>query len=283
MRPLSLAVFVAVFVAGLPGCKDTGKFSADQARQHVLFLAETVSKDVEEVRSGLPAGAEVIATWWKSSPLEADPRAAQDSLEAAKRKVSVLRMAKSTFFAVATPQGIVLRNDQEQDRMSGKALFPAFPGLKDAVSRYVEARGSLPEAAGVRAPRADGQWVAGVPVRVSGETKGLYVTGWAWTSYAYRLEFAVRGKIRTELMEKHQKKEPLVYVYVLVDKAAFGAPVSPEVNATAITKLEPLSKVHEGEPFVSQVEIDGRTFGLAVQRAPALGADVAVAVLRSET
>lgn len=280
----SSAILVAVLLTlVLPACKDTGKISAAHAQEHVAFLAETVSKDVEEVRSGLPSGAEVVAAWWKSQALESDPRAAQDSLEAARRKVQVLRMVKSTFFAVATLDGLVIRNDQEQDRMAGKPLYAAFPGLKDATTRYVETRGSLPEAAGVRAPRPDGQWVAGVPVRIGETTRGLYVTGWAWTSYAYRLEFAIRGKIRTELMQRHEKKEPLVYVYIVVDKSVFGAPVSPEVNATAIAKLNPLSKVPEKGPFTDQIEIEGRTFGVAVQRTPALGHDVAVAVLRSET
>lgn len=282
MRSIA-ALVVAVTATVLPACKDTGKISVGHAKDHVAFLAEAVAKDVEEVRSGLPAGADVVAAWWKSQALESDPRAAQDSLEAARRKVQVLRMAKSTFFAVATIDGLVIRNDQEQDRMAGKSLFAAFPGLKDAATRYVETRGSLPEASGVRAPRPDGQWIAGIPVHVGGATKGLYVTGWAWTSYAYRLEFAVRGKIRTELMEQHQKKEPLVYVYIVVDKSVFGAPVSPEVNATAIAKIDPLSKVHEKEAFTDQLEIEGRTFGLAVQRTPALGNDVGVAVLRSET
>lgn len=282
MRSSAILVVAAIGLV-LSACKDSGKISAAHAKEHVTFLAETVAKDVEEVRAGLPAGAEVVAAWWKSQALESDPRAAQDSLEAARRKVQVLRMAKSTFFAVATLDGLVIRNDQEQDRMAGKSLFVAFPDLKGATTRYVETRGSLPEAAGVRAPRPDGQWVAGVPVRIGETPKGLYVTGWAWTSYAYRLEFAVRGKIRTELMEQHQKKEPLVYVYLVVDKSVFGAPVSPEVNALAIAKLDPLSKMHEKETFTEQIDVEGRAFGLAVQRTPALGNGVAVAVLRSET
>jgi hypothetical protein len=194
-----------------------------------------------------------------------------------------LRIAKSTFFALADLNGVVLRNDQEQDRMAGKALFPAFPALVDAKTRYVEATGSLPEASGVRAPRQDGQWVAATPVVLDGVTKGIYVTGWSWSSYAYRLEFALRSKIRSDLGSDRDQKEPLLYVFVLVGKSVYGAPVSPDVNMTTIAALEPLSKTKENEPFAVVIDITGRTFGLAVRRTPSFGNDVGVAVLRSET
>src|SRR5258706_4142698 len=108
-----------VVASTLAACKDTGKFSVDRAREHVLFLADAVGKDVEQVREGLVPGAEVVASWWKNQPLESDLRAAQDSLEAAKRKAQVLRLVKSTFFAVTGADGTVIRNDQEQDRMAG--------------------------------------------------------------------------------------------------------------------------------------------------------------------
>lgn len=268
---------------GSVGCRDTGKLSAEQATQHAAFLVETIAKDVGEVRSGLPGGAEVVAAAWASQPLDSDPKAAADALESARRKVQELRLAKATFFAVTDASGIVIRNDQEQDRMAGKALFPAYPALVQAKDRYTETTGSLPEASGVRAPRADAQWVAGVPVRVGGATKGLYVAGWSWASYAYRLEFALRGKLRTELAGNHEKNEPLVYVYIIDGKAAYGAPVSPEVNAQAIQKFDGLANARESNAFTTTLEITGRAFGLAVRRAPALGAEVGVAVLRSET
>lgn len=282
MRPADLGVALVV-VLSTAGCKDTAKISIEHAKGHVAFLAETVAKDVEEVRAGLPAGAEVVGSWWKTQALESDLKAAQDSLEAARRKVQDLRIAKSTFFALVDLNGNVIRNDQEQDRMAGKALFAAFPALPEARNRYFETQGSLPEASGVRAPRADGQWIAAAPVRVDGVTKGLYVTGWAWTSYAYRLEFALRGRIRSELKDKREENEPLLYVYVVVGKAAFGAPVSPEINATEISRLDPLGKARGTEPFVERLEIESRSFGLAVRRTPALGESVGIAVLRSET
>jgi hypothetical protein len=279
----ALLALVAVAGAGVAACKDTGKLSAAQASEHVAFLVDTAAKDVEEVRNGLPEGAKILATRLKKDPaLPKDLNAVRDSLELARRKVQDLRMAKSTFFALADPSGTVLRNDQEQDRMAGRPFFASFPALSGAKDKYVETTGSMPEASGVRAPRADGQWVAGAPVVVDGTTQAIYVTGWSWASYAYRLEFALRGKVRSELSDKTEK-EPLVYVFIVAGKAVFGAPVTPEVDATTIAGLDPLSKARDAETFSAPIEITGRTYGIAVRRAPALGADIGIAVLRSET
>ena len=270
--------------AGVAACKDTTKVSIARASEHVAFLVETTTKDVDEVRHGLPDGAVQLAESLKKDPaLTKDPNALHDALELTRRKVQDLRMAKSTFFAIADPGGTVLRNDQDQDRMVGRPLFASFPVLPAAAKKYVETTGSMPEAAGVRAPRPDGQWIAGTPVTVDGETKALYVTGWSWASYAYRLELALRGKVRSELTEQKTGKEPLVYVFMVVGNAVYGAPVTPEVSAKAIADLDPLAKVKGSDVFTSPIEITGRSFGLAVRRAPAFGADVGIAILRSET
>lgn len=167
--------------------------------------------------------------------------------------------------------------------MAGKSLFAAFPALTAAKEKYTETSGSMLEAAGVRAPRSDGQWIAGSPVRVGGTTRALYVTGWSWASYAYRLEFALRSKIRSELMGKREENEPLVYVFVVVGKAVYGAPVTPEVSAAAVAGIDPLGKVKGDEVIAERLELTGRGYGLAVRRTPALGPDVGIAVLRSET
>jgi hypothetical protein len=283
-REPALFTLVVFAGAGVAACKDTGKLSAARAAEHVAFLVEIASKDVEEVRSGLPEGATILATRLKKDPaLPKDLNNVRDSLELARRKVQELRMAKSTFFALADPSGTALRNDQEQDRMAGSSFFVSFPGLSAAKDKYVETTGSMPEASGVRAPRPDGQWVAGVPVVVDGATQAIYVTGWSWASYAYRLEFALRGKIRSELGDKKDEKEPLVYVFMVAGKSVFGAPVTPELDATAIAGLDPLSKAKDTETFSTPVEITGRSYGLAVRRVKALGPEIGIAVLRSET
>lgn len=282
--PVLPALVLVLASACVVSCKDTTKISMEKAASHASFLVETVNKDVAEIRSGLPAGAEALAAAWKSdSTIETDSKVAQRALDDTRKKIQDLRIAKSTFFAIADEKGVVIRNDQEQDRMAGHALFSEFPALADGKARYVEATGSMPEASGVRAPRADGQWVAAAPVQVGGVTKGLYVTGWSWSAYAYRLEFALRSQIRSGLVGKPTEKEPLIYVYMVVGKAAYGAPVSPEVNMKAIADLDPLAQAKGQDVLVQKVDVTGRAFGLAVKRTPTLGTDVAVAVLRSET
>jgi hypothetical protein len=196
--------------------------------------------------------------------------------------VQDLRVAKSTFFALATLDGVVVRNDREQDRMAGKPLFPAFPGLSRAAEGgYVEAAGSLPEAHGVKG-KPDAEWIAANGVRVGGTVKALYVTGWAWSSYAYRLEFALRSQITADL-KNSRANLPLIYTFVLVGPDVYSAPESPEVNALAVRAREPLKHLATDGSFSALIEITGRTFALGVRAAPALGSEVAVGVLRSET
>jgi hypothetical protein len=117
-------------------------------------------------------------------------------------------------------------------------------------------------------------------VDVGGAVKGIYAAGWSWSAYAYRLENQLRSKARGEL--KPNEHEPLIYVYMVVDKDVFGAPQSPAVNAQVIRDKN-FSAGSGVAPVTAEVEITGRDFGLGFQRTPALGAKVGVVVLRSET
>jgi hypothetical protein len=266
------------------GCEDTGEVSRRAALAHAELLVNTATRDVEEVRRGLPQGVAKLESIWatNSERLEDDPAALREALETTRNAVQDLRVAKSTFFALASAGGVVLRNDQEQDLMAGKLLLEPFPALARAVQGdYVETIGVLPEAFGVKG-KPDGQWVAAQGVRVNGQTRALYVTGWAWSSYSYRLEFALRGQVTSELKDK-RSKVPLLYVFVIVGEAVYSAPVAPEVNAQAIAALDPLAKLRQQDGFSTVLEITGRRFGLAAKLAPALGSNVAIAVLRSET
>ena len=264
------------------GCTKASKVSAEKAKANVVALTKATHSDVAEVRSGLPLGAPFLLPVFASGkPPSDDPHGARSALETARNKVQDLRVSKGTFFAVSGVDGIVVRDDRDQDLMAGHALLPSFPELKQALAgKYVETRGSMPEAAGVRG-REDGQWVAAQPVLQGSEVKGLYVTGWSWSAYAYRLERALSSTLRAEL--KDGEKLPLAYVFMVVGKDVFGAPISPEVNARAIAKLSPLGNASATTPTSFELEIEGREFGLAVELAPDLGKDVAVAVLRSET
>jgi hypothetical protein len=266
-----------------PGCKKSSAVSAEKAALHAAYLTKTIAADVAEVRSGLPQGVQYLLPLFKGpKPASDDPRGAHVALDTARNKVQDLRVAKSTFFAVTDAAGIVIRNDQDVDAMAGRPLFESFPELRNALSgRYIETHGSMPEASGVKG-RADGQWVAAQPIAEGPEAKGLFVTGWSWAAYAYRLERALGSELRAALGDGSAKL-PLFYVYLLVDKHAFGTPISPEVNARAIERLAPLERTKPGAPASFELEITGREFGLGVARVEILGSDIGVGVLRSET
>lgn len=283
-RLLTLSAGLALLTLGgaLLGCTKTGEVSRQKARDHVEMLAKAAQADVEEVRSGLPLGAAQLEKFFAQPAPGENAAEAQDALELARARVQDLRTAKSTFFLVASKDGLILRSDHEHDALAGKNLFGPFAQLKAAAEgKYTETRGSMPEAAGVRG-RGDGQWAAAVPVMRAGEVAGVYATGWSWSAYAYRLENQLRSSVKSEASQT-STKEPLVYVYVVVDADVFGAPISPDVNAQAI-KDSGLLKRAGGEAIVDEArEIAGRDFGIALRRVPALGEGVAVAVVRSET
>lgn len=304
-RTLGIGGLFAAFLAlGLAtGCTDTGKVSAEQATQHVDLLAQTADQDAREIRSGLPKGAEqlaqilyapkkvggasAIAGVGGSSPSNPsapsgnpDAETTREALNRARSKVQDLRVAKSTFFAFADPQGVVIRNDQEQDQLAGKSLLGAFPELKNALGgKYVETHGAMPEMAGVR-NRADGQWVVAAPVMFEGTERGIFVTGWSWSAYAYRLQFKLRGEINSK--RDTTKGEPLVYVAIVVDKAVYAWDAS-DVVLQSVAQMDPMNSPENPKTVSKVVEITGRTFGIAVKAAPTLGAKVGVAVIRSET
>jgi len=270
---------MAVMVSG---CKDPSEVSEAQAKLHVVELARNVRSDVAEVRNGLPAGAECMAAFFNRESLGPEQgNDAREALSKCRNKVQDLRIAKSTFFVAASSDGLVIRNDRDQDLMAGKNLFSAYPELRQALTgKYVETQGSMPEAAGAKG-RADAQWVAAQPVRVAGEVRGLYATGWSWAAYAYRLEFALRSSVLSSLRDR--QKAPLVYVFVVVGQSAYGTPISPLINAQEVERQNPLAGATETVPFARRIEITGRPFGLAVIRTPSLGKDAGIAVLRSET
>jgi hypothetical protein len=261
----------------------TKKVSLPLSAKHAVQLTDITRGDVNEVRSGMPAGAHLLENLYKNS---ANPRddleRVQLVLSRTRDKVQDLRVAKSTFFALVDSEGTILRSDRTPDALAGKNLWATVAGSSEVLKgKTIETRGSIPEAAGVRG-KVDGQWFLLVPVVIDSAVRGAYVTGWSWSAYAYRLETALRNEQKTVARESHTK-EPLVYVYVVVADKAFGAPVSPDINATAI--LRETSKVHlvGDQVWSTVVDIAGRDFALSVRNAPELGSEVAVAVLRSET
>lgn len=261
------------------GCKRSSELSAEKAKAHATLLVQAASKDVDEIRNGLPKGAELLREYFSGDKFD-DPGLAREALARARGKVQDLRVAKSTFFALVDTNGLVLRSDQENDVLAGRNLFGAFPELRAALDgKYVESRGEMAEAATVRG--RDAQWVAAHPVRDAQRLLGVYATGWSWSAYAYRLENQLRSSVRASLGER--EKEPLLYVYVVVGKAVFGAPLSPEVNARVIGEQQFDGAAVVKTPSAVEREITGRDFGIAFLGAPKLGQGVGIAVLRSET
>jgi hypothetical protein len=281
--PASVVMLLVVALCAM-ACRNDGEVSAREAGAHASELAALIQNDVAEIRKGLPEGAAVIAKLWPGQGVaEDDAKLTFKALEKAHGGVQNLRLAKSTFFALANLQGVVLRSEAEQDVLAGKALFTSFPGLREAANKYVETQGALVDLDGVKG-KPDGQWVAAAPVPTAEGNRGLYVTGWAWSSYAYRLEFALRGSVRSKLAQSEKPtKEPLLYVYLIVGDKVIGAPVSPDINAQAIAERKLLGSLQPGQPHSIQLEITGRDFGLGAMKIPELGPDVAVVVLRSET
>jgi hypothetical protein len=273
---------VVTVLALLPlSCAKTSEVSKKKAHEHVALLARAAQIDVEEVRKGLPLGAKQLESFVAEPKAGEDAAAAKHALETARSRVQDLRTAKSTFFLLADPSGRIWRSDLEHDALADKNLFTAFPELKAGLSKYTESRGSMAEAAGVRG-RPDAQWAAAVPIMKGDQAGGVYATGWSWSAYAYRLENQLRSSVKSEAAAA-QTKEPLVYVYIVVEKEAYGAPISPDVNAKAIKNSGLMARA-QGETVVEAAqEIEGRDFGIALRRVPALGADVAIAVARSET
>lgn len=274
MAALAVGVLIGVW-----GCEGGAKKSAEAARGHVVELAKIAREDAREIREGLPLGGAELEKILGDAPL--DPEQAREALGKARGRVQDLRTAKSTFFALAGPDGVVIRNDQDQDRMAQSGLFSAFPALKGALEgRYVEARGSMPEAAEIRG-RPDAQWVAAVPVRSGGAVRALFVTGWSWSAYAYRLQTSLRSSVAAARAER--EKLPLLYAFVVVDRAVYGTRDSPDVNLRSVLDAKVLEKARGSEPFGAELEITGRPFGLGAVLAPEMGENIALVVLRSET
>ena len=173
-RALGPPALAAVLAIGGPlGCKDEAKESADRASRDDAFIVDLVEKDIAEVERGLPQGAERLA------PLVApgtDPRQEVAEVRRAllrmRRDVMDLNVAKSTFFALADPNGIAIRNDLEEDVMAGQDLFTVFPALAKAKTGYVTTTGAFPNPAPKNGPDKD--WIAALPVNETGRQHGRH-------------------------------------------------------------------------------------------------------------
>ncbi len=261
---------------------DKTKLSEEKAVGHANDLAALVDKDIEEIRKGLPAGGKKLAEVLNDGEAGVSPAKARKAMKKTREAVTDLQLAKSTFFVLTDLEGNAYASDQETDGISGKNLFPLFPGLDKGKAGYTELLGSWAELNGVKAG-LDQQWVSAAPVvGADGVAKGLYVTGWSFRKFAYHLEQQLKANLRQEAQKTGNNREPLVYVFVVQGAHAFGTPVVPEVNQKAIEALGVTEKLKSAESWRGQVEITDRPYGAAARQTKKLCPDCSVIVLRSE-
>lgn len=279
MRILPLVALCSTLLAA---CKQSGEESRAHADQHTAWLSDLIDKDVAEVRSGLPETANRLSSLvFKGADPSKDLPLVQRSLARARREVSDMNRAKSTFLGLFDKSGIGIRNDLEEDRMAGMPLFDHFPALAETgnTKDCVETIGVFPGPL----PKPDKDWVSACPVRTEDKTvKALVVTGWSYRYFARHLYEALKSELLSQARNTNtERKIPIFYVGLFDEAAVYAAPMTPDVNEETLRK-EGLSARTEASPFSGVRVITDRTFGFSARRTPILGPRVGVWVLRSE-
>ncbi|MBV9945766.1 MAG: hypothetical protein JOZ69_02840 [Myxococcales bacterium] len=246
------------------------------------MLAALVDKDVAEVERGLPEGAKRLAPLVANG---ADPK--QDvalvrrSLFRIRREVPDLNLAKSTFFALADPGGVAIRNDLEEDVMAGQNLVALFPALAKAREGLVTTTGAFPNVNSKNGPDED--WIAAVPVkREDGGTGALLVTGWTYRYFARHLQESLKDRLAEQAKASaNEGKLPIFYVAVFDASGVYSAPLTPQIDEKALSEQGLLAKTSAGS-CQGTLAITDRAFGFAAARTPRLAPATGVVVLRSE-
>jgi hypothetical protein len=277
-----LGALVAVAALLLGACGKDRKALEQQALAAVDRLLPLVERDTKQVRDGLPVGAKKIAPLLDADA-GGDLAALQRAIGKARASVDGLAFAKSTFFVFVDPQGVVLRSEADPDLAAGQSLFASVPETKrlaDSGAQLVETFGKMPGFRGVQ-NGADMQWIVGHPVTDdASKLKGAFVTGWSLRNYASYLEEDTRRELVKSAGDT-PKAIPLVYLFVVRGNEAFGAPITPDVNAEAVGKLDLVPKAKAG-PYTTTIDLEGRSFAVGAKACPALGPEVVLALLYSE-
>jgi hypothetical protein len=282
-RALGASFGFALLSLSSVGCKDQAKLSEQKASEHTTELAALAEKDVGEVERGLPAGAIQMAPLFANG---ADPQkdlgAVRSGLRRIRAEIPDLTVAKSTFFALTDAQGIAIRNDLEQDVMAGQNVVAIFPALHKALDgTFVTATGLFPSTTPPSPPDKD--WMAAAPVKGDhGQVVGLLLTGWTFRRFANHLQESLRHDLQEALLKaKDTGKLPILYVMLFDGSGMYSPPSTPSVNEKALQDLDIVGKTANGMAH-GVISITDRDFGYAALRVPKLGADMGVAVLRSE-
>jgi type II secretory pathway pseudopilin PulG len=283
LRDLASAALLLAVGITLSSCKDQAKESAAHAAQNAQDMAALIGRDLGEVERGLPEGAKQLA------PLVADGADPQQdvagvrkALARVRRDVADLGIAKSTFFALADADGIVVRNDLEEDVMAGQNLFTVFPALARARDGYTTTTGVFPNTSTRNGPDRD--WIAGVPVkRENGATGAIFVTGWTYRFFARHLQESLKDQL-TEQAKKigDELKMPVFYVAIFDGTGVYSAPLTPPVDEKALTDEDLAGKTAASGVAQGTLIITDRAFGWAATRTPGLASATGVVVLRSE-
>jgi hypothetical protein len=283
-KDLSRRHFGLLTLAALPalsGCRNKEEELKGKLLPALDEVMPLIDRDTKQVRDGLPKGAALMARHLDEDP-GSDLEGVKRAIESGRAGVDELEVAKSTFFVFVAPDGIVLRGQTEPDLPAGKSLTDAVPDAKKFLSKdagLVEVWGYMKGLRGVN-KGGDLQWIVGHPVKSKeGALLGAFVTGWSLRKYAEYLENHVKIHM-TKTAAEPTKPIPLVYVFIVKGNAAFGGPVTPEENATAVAELGLVDKV-KGGSYEAALQLDGRRFLLAARPAPAMGDDVAIALLMS--
>jgi hypothetical protein len=285
-RLASRAFFITVALAGglaATACDD-GRKQAEQAAADTLpKIAPVLKEDVDEVRRGMPQGADKLGPMLDPDTL-ASLTSVQKSISRTRALVKDLDVAKGHFFSYADANGTVVRSETDPDVLQGTSIVAAFPALKKALAPgggLTDAWGEVKDLRGLRTG-PDIEWVVAAPVKDDkGQLKGLFVTGWSTRLYMRRLETNATAAVKEAAEKAEKKNPPIVYVFLIKGKTAYGTPAAPDVNAHALEALDLIGKTASG-PYRGTLEITGRGFGVAAMRVPELGDDAALAVLTSE-
>lgn len=272
---------MALFALPLIGCEDLGKEAEEVANNVLTSIYPLIEKDVAQVRRGLPNAAVLLAKRLPDDAM-AVPRETQEAIKAARENDEDLRLAKSTFFVFTSVDGVVLRSENDPDRLVDKNVFTAFPTLKTCIEKpgVVETFGEMEEMRGVKRG-IDTTWVIAHQVLgKDGKARGAFVSGWSFRAYAYYLEQQAKSFLLEEAKKTKSNKVPIAYVYLVKAQKPYGAPDSPEVNGDELVKSD-LLKLAEAGRFRGQREITKRQFGVAAERSKELGDDAVLAVVAS--
>ncbi len=279
---VTLAVLVLAAGTLASGCKDRGKESAARANEDTTVLAQLVVTDVGEIERGLPLGAAKFAAMFAPGASDElkDPSVVKKKLLAVRREVPDLVVAKSTFFALADEKGIALRNDLETDVMAGSNLISIFPALAPALQgQFVETSGGFEQTR----QHNDRDWVAAAPVkRADGSVGGLYLTGWTYRTFARHLLESRKHDLTEALRDAGLNGQmPIEYIGIFDQDGVYMAPLTPPVDEQALATLKLSDRTANGQAS-GTMNVTDRDFGWSAIRAPKLGPQAGVVVLRSE-